>query len=189
MNGQKPATASQPLAGGILRHAARLRGAWQALVPRERMQLTLGLAALALALLWLLGVRPALASLSYWEAELPKLRSQAQALETVLNGAGAAAAPTEKGLALADRLGAALDHAGFAGSYRFIDGAQADGVQFELSTGLPAARLMPWLLDAPTALGLEIAGLALRGGEAGGGQGVVLGTVSLRPARTTKEEG
>ncbi|NMG64157.1 hypothetical protein GPA19_04235 [Azoarcus indigens] len=189
MNGQEPATAKQPLAGGILRHAARLRGAWQALASRERMQLTLGLAALALGLGWLLGIRPALASLSYWEAELPKLRSQAQALEMVLDGAGAVAASTETGLALADRVGATLDRAGFAGSYRFIDGAQADGVQFELSIGVSAARFMPWLLDAPAALGLEIAGLALRSGEAGGGQGVVLGTVSLRPARTAKEEG
>lgn len=84
-----------------------LRSFWQQRTGRERRALTFGGVLLALALLWLVGVEPALDGRERWRKDLPQLRAnaaQVQALSQQLaaapprasNTANAAATPINK---------------------------------------------------------------------------------------------
>src|SRR5690606_41127517 len=100
---------------------------WRALSGRERR--LVGVAAIALALggLWLLGVEPALRQVVRWEAEIPKLRSQAQALEQVLAEvppAPAVPSASDSGNAVAD-VRAGLEAAGLPAEVQAV--ASPDG--------------------------------------------------------------
>lgn len=65
-------------------YRAKARAAWHGLAPRERRAVGLVGVVLATALTWLTLVEPALAKIDHWQAETPKLRSQAQALSELL---------------------------------------------------------------------------------------------------------
>ena len=128
---------------------------WHRLTPGERLQLKLLVTVLAAALIWLLGTRPALHSLRYWNEELPRLRSQSAALQEVLAEVGSPQAAQAPPLSTAiHRIALSLDQAGLAGSYRL----QQSGTELCLffTPTVDAYRLGAWLLHAPATLGLTV---------------------------------
>ncbi|QTF08718.1 type II secretion system protein M [Brenneria izadpanahii] len=130
------------------------RGRWLALNRRERRQIVLTAAALVAAVVWLLLVKPALDTLAYWDRELPRLHSQAAALQEVLADVGVAAGAPTSSLPPVARLTASLDNAGLAGHNRIEMSGDALLLAFESPTD--AARLMSWLLNAPASLGMSV---------------------------------
>lgn len=138
-----------------IREAARQRLAeaerhWQRLAPGQRR--ALGLAALLLPalLLWLGLVEPAWQRRGHWQAELPRLRAEAQSLERLLGGAvGPASSLLREG----------LDNTGLAGHYQ-LQGA-AGSWRLELRQA-PAAATLEWLLGVAPGLPLRVRQVWLR---------------------------
>ncbi|WP_294996063.1 type II secretion system protein GspM [uncultured Stenotrophomonas sp.] len=64
--------------------AAGLQRRWQRLPPRDRLMLRAMVAALLVASLWSFWLEPLLKQRTYWQAELPRLQAQAQALAPLL---------------------------------------------------------------------------------------------------------
>jgi general secretion pathway protein M len=147
-----------PVAGVMARWQpvrARLAGHWQNLAPRERTQLLLMVAVLAGALLWLLFTRPALQTLRYWHDEMPRLRSQATALQAVLaDVAPPATTGAQASRPAAERLSASLDQGGLAGTYS-IHHTEAGWI-VAVDHPTDATRLVAWLMRAPAELHLTI---------------------------------
>ena len=59
---------------------------WNGLAMREKRLLVGAGLVLAGLLTWLLLIQPPLKKIDYWQAETPKLRSQAEALQVLLQG-------------------------------------------------------------------------------------------------------
>ena len=85
----------------------RLQPWWQGLSLRERRTVLLGAALLGSTLWWLLLVQPALSRIAHWEVETPKLRSQAQALDSLLASTPLPPDPAQQAPALRHSLEAA----------------------------------------------------------------------------------
>ncbi|MEC5319223.1 type II secretion system protein GspM [Brenneria populi subsp. brevivirga] len=132
----------------------RARDEWRRLSRRERRQIALMGAVLAVAAVWLLLVKPALDTLAYWHGELPRLRSQAAALQEILADVGVGAQTPSASLPPVERLRTSLDEAGLAGSHRIEASGEAFQIVFERPTD--AARLANWLLNAPAPLGMSV---------------------------------
>ncbi|HKS32621.1 MAG TPA: type II secretion system protein GspM [Enterobacteriaceae bacterium] len=130
----------------------QLSARWRALSPREHRQTGLMLAVLTGALLWLLLIKPALNTLDHWQQELPRLRSQQAALQTLLGQATAtdSAAPTT----LLQRINASLDLAGLRGDSRVTPAGAEMVVTF--AQPVDAARLITWLLNTSTTPGMTV---------------------------------
>ncbi|WP_210015465.1 type II secretion system protein GspM, partial [Pseudomonas palmensis] len=127
----------------------RLRPWWHGLSARERRAVALTALLLGTTLWWLVLVQPALARIAHWEAETPRLRSQAQTLDGLL-----AHAPSLPGAAQqAPALRQSLEHAGLGGHYQLQ--AVQGGWQLDLAQA-PAEAATAWLLQAPAQLGLTV---------------------------------
>jgi general secretion pathway protein M len=127
----------------------RLRPWWHGLSARERRAVALTALLLGTTLWWLVLVQPALARIAHWEAEMPRLRSQAQTLDGLL-----AHAPSLPGAAQqAPALRQSLEHAGLGGHYQLQ--AVEGGWQLDLAQA-PAEAATAWLLQAPAQLGLTV---------------------------------
>ena len=75
----------------------QLRLFWNGLALREKRMLS-GVGVLLAGLLtWLILIQPALKKIDYWQAETPKLRAQAEALQVLLQGVAAEFAPPPNG--------------------------------------------------------------------------------------------
>ena len=85
---------------------------WTGLAVLERRMLAGAGLILASLLTWLVLVQPALKKIDYWQVETPKLRSQAEALQVLLQGVAAPRQADETALRQA------LDGAGLQGHYQ-----------------------------------------------------------------------
>ncbi|WP_411882686.1 type II secretion system protein GspM [Polaromonas sp. YR568] len=147
---------------------AQAQSRWRGLPPRERKQILGMLAVVAAAFVWLVLVKPPLATLRHWNTELPRLRSQAAALADVLSGAGSSAiADTSR--KPAERVRASLDAAGLAGAYQLREAGP--GLQIEFGDAAAASRVMDWLLAAPASLGMVVQQATLQRSEDGASPG------------------
>lgn len=148
-----------PIKARLLAAQAQGRQRWQALAPRERRVVALAAALLCTFLGWQLLIAPALARIDYWAAETPKLRSQAQALETLL-AQHQVARPAD----ITGALRQSLEQAGL-GPHSHL-AAEGSGSQLSWQQA-PAEAAMAWLQGVPPGLGLHIGELSLqRDGDA-----------------------
>lgn len=151
---------------------AQARSRWRGLSQRERKQIQGMLAVVAAAFVWLVLVKPPLATLRHWNTELPRLRSQAAALADVLSDAGspaAAAASASSAAGPAERVRASLDAAGLAGAYQLREAGP--DLQIEFGDAAAASRVMDWLLAAPASLGMVVQQATLQRSEDGASPG------------------
>lgn len=134
----------------LRQHLAKARAAWQGLAPRERRAVALVGVVLATALTWLVLVEPALARIDHWQAETPKLRSQAQALSELLAQAPQAASNPTQG---SEALRQSLVSAGL-GECCELQPADA-GWQLTWQRA-PAEAALDWLTRAPSQHALRV---------------------------------
>lgn len=166
---------------------ARGQVAWQGLTPRDK-RLATGMAlALAGLLTWMLLVQPALDKINYWQAETPKLRSQAEALEVLLREV----ARPPSGRNLEQSLRQSLDSAGLGGHYQLQAPDAQTPPTWRLSfTDAPADAALSWLLANAGQFSLEVVEVRLqRTGEAlpDNTAGTLSGTVRMDQALGAKE--
>jgi general secretion pathway protein M len=154
---------------------APLRTYWRGLAKREQRMLLAGGLAVALVTTWWVLVEPALKSIAYWQEELPRLRSQATALDGVLKERQVAVAAP----AMPDAIRRSLDASGLAGHYELASsrGQAGSPMAWELKfSQAPAGALVGWLLAEPPRLAAALAEveLARAGTSNNDGQGAVL---------------
>lgn len=154
---------------------------WTGLAVRERRMLAGAGLILASLLTWLVLVQPALKKIDYWQVETPKLRSQAEALQVLLQGVAAPRQADETALRQA------LDGAGLQGHYQLQ--ALAPGgwrLTFEKA---PADLVVDWLLGNPRSFSLEVSEARLQRAPdtVDNSAGTVSGTVRMDQALGAKE--
>ncbi|NVZ21835.1 type II secretion system protein GspM [Pseudomonas costantinii] len=154
---------------------------WSGLALREKRMLSGGGLVLASLLTWLVLVQPALKKIDYWQAETPKLRSQAEALQVLLQGVAAPRQVDEAALRQA------LDSAGLQGRYQLQ--ALDPGAWRLTFDNAPADAVVGWLLGNPRAFSLEVSEARLqRAADAvDNSAGTVSGTVRMDQALGAKE--
>ncbi|MEI2418133.1 type II secretion system protein GspM [Orrella sp. JC864] len=140
----------------------RAAAQWRTLSARERRLCAAAAAVLGAGTVWLFWAEPALRQISRWQAEIPRLQSQAAALEEVLRDVAPPSAGTASGHGdLGQALRQSLAQAGLAGRFALDQadgrqgGAQAGTVRVAFEAA-PAHALMPWLLAGPGSLGLAV---------------------------------
>jgi len=157
---------------------------WNGLAVREKRLLVGAGLVLAGLLTWLLLIQPPLKKIDYWQAETPKLRSQAEALQVLLQGV--ATAPRSGDLETA--LHQSLDNAGLQGRYQ-LQAQEAGGWRLTLADA-PADAVVDWLLANPRPFSLEVSEARLqRAGDAtpSNSAGTLSGTVRMDQAPGAKE--
>lgn len=157
---------------------------WNGLGVREKRLLVGAGLVLAGLLIWLLLIQPPLKKIDYWQAETPKLRSQAEALQVLLQGV--ATAPRSGDLETA--LHQSLDRAGLQGRYQLQ--AQETGGWRLTFAHAPADAVVDWLLANPRPFSLEVSEARLqRAGDAtpSNSAGTLSGTVRMDQAPGAKE--
>lgn len=127
---------------------------WQGLSARERQQVSLMAVLLVCTLLWLLFTRPALHTLQHWEQELPRLRSQQAALQTVLADVGAGGLPQGNDMPLMQRVTDSLIASGLTHGYAITSQGSVWIIAFKQPVA--TARLVSWLLNSPPVLGMTV---------------------------------
>ncbi|WP_265533924.1 type II secretion system protein GspM [Pseudomonas saponiphila] len=164
------------------------RGHWKALALREKRLLSAtALGVLGLLLWWLL-IQPPLKKIDYWQAETPKLRSQAEALEVLLHQA---AGTDRRGADLEQALRQTLDQAGLKDRYQLQHTDQAGPESWQLTfEQAPADAVVGWLLGTPRQLSLQVVQARLQRAAADTAQdsaGTLSGTVRMDQAQGAKE--
>lgn len=155
---------------------------WQGLAQRER-QMVLGMAmGVSGLLVWFVLIQPALQKIDFWRLETPRLRTQAQTLDGLLQGlASQGAGSIESGLR------SSLDAGGLAGHYQL----QSAGTGWLLTfDDAPADGLVGWLLGNPPLFTLEVVEARLQrkgAAEPDGTAGKLSGTVRMDQALGAKE--
>ncbi|MCU1742166.1 MULTISPECIES: type II secretion system protein GspM [unclassified Pseudomonas] len=162
--------------------SSQVRLYWQNLAQRER-QLVLGMAlGVSGLLVWFVLIQPPLRKIDFWSLETPKLRTQAQTLDGLLQGlAGPSAGNIEVGLR------SSLDAGGLAGHYQLQNVGTGWLLTFD---DAPADGLVGWLLGNPPLFTLEVveARLQRKGAtEPDGTAGKLSGTVRMDQALGAKE--
>lgn len=131
----------------------RLQAYWRQLAPRERKILAGGGLALCLALTWQVFVDPPLARIEHWQAELPRLRAQAAAVDGVLREVEALRGPTLSGTADAEAIRRSLRDQGLDGFQ--LDAPQPGQWQLDFAS-VSGEALLRWLARGPAALRLSV---------------------------------
>ncbi|KMT52265.1 type II secretion system protein GspM [Pseudomonas fildesensis] len=163
----------------------RLRGQaqvfWSGLALREKRMLTGAGLVLASLLTWLVLIQPPLKKIAYWQAETPKLRAQADALQGLLQGVAAPRLADEAALRQT------LDGAGLQGRYQ-VQALEPGGWRLTFDNA-PADAVVDWLLGNPRAFSLEVSEARLqRSADAeDNSAGTVSGTVRMDQALGAKE--
>ena len=154
---------------------------WNGLALREKRLLSGSGVVLASLLTWLILVQPALKKIDYWQAETPKLRSQAEALHVLLQDVGAPRTADEAALRQA------LDSAGLQGHYQLQ--AQEPGGWRLTFDNAPADAVVGWLLGNPRWFSLEVSEARLQRAvdAVDNSAGTVSGTVRMDQALGAKE--
>ncbi|OLF54039.1 type II secretion system protein GspM [Pseudomonas chlororaphis] len=172
------------------RQLAQARLYWNGLALREQRLLSGAAVVLGGLLVWLLLIEPALKKIDYWQAEIPKLRSQAEALEVLLHEAGGPRGG-DTGQDLEQSLRQTLDAAGLQGVYQLQASGEGDAAAWHLSfQEAPADAVVGWLLGNPRQFSLEVMEARLqRAGPADidGTAGKLSGTVRMDQALGAKE--
>ena len=164
---------------------ASARQFWQRSSARDKRILRIAAVLLPALLLWYGFIQPPLERINHWQAELPRLRTQAATLEAVLaevQGATSALSGNDPQQALQQQ----LDSLGLAGHYQL----SRDGQRWQLSVDNAAAEpLLNWLLDDAPRLGLQVrdAHLQRSAGQDSEAAPRVSGRVSMEQAPGAKE--
>ena len=154
---------------------------WAALAQREKRLLIGAGLLLASLLTWLVLVQPALKKIAYWQAETPKLRAQAEALQLLLQDIAAPQVADDNALRQA------LDGAGLHGHYQL---QPLDPGAWRLTfDNAPADAALGWLLGNVRTFSLEVSEARLqRAGDAvDNSAGTVSGTVRMDQALGAKD--
>jgi len=154
---------------------------WSGLALREKRLLIGAGLVLASLLTWLVLVQPALKKIDYWQAETPRLRAQAEALQVLLQDVAAPRQADEVALRQA------LDSAGLQGHYQ-VQALDAGGWRLTFDNA-PADAVVGWLLGNPRSFSLEVSEARLqRAADAvDNSAGTVSGTVRMDQAPGAKE--
>ncbi|MCQ3001077.1 type II secretion system protein M [Pseudomonas syringae] len=163
---------------------------WKALALREK-RMVLGTAlVLGSLLVWLLLIQPPLKQIDYWQAETPKLRTQTQTLQTLLQDV-APAASASTGASIEQRWRGVLDAAGLAGHYQLQAPGAAAPLEWSLTfDDAPADAAIGVLLASLGQFSMEVVEARLqRAGDAEPDEaaGKLSGTVRMNQAPTAKE--
>ncbi|WP_025131924.1 type II secretion system protein GspM [Pseudomonas sp. PH1b] len=168
---------------------SRAQGHWQGLALREKRLLTAMAVGVLGLLLWLLLIQPPLKKIDYWQAETPKLRSQAEALEVLLHEVAGPRAG--QGQSLEQSLRQTLDGAGLKDHYQLQPADEAGPQSWQLTfEQAPADAAVGWLLGAPRQFSLQVVEARLqRAGTAAADDsaGTLSGTVRMDQAQGAKE--
>jgi len=159
---------------------------WQGLALKEkRLLLGCGLVLFS-ALTWMVMIQPALKSIDHWQAELPRLRSQAETLQALLKDVQLPTASSN----LEQTLRQSLDTPELAGHYQ-LQAPQGPTDHWQLTfTDAPAAMAMNWLLDSGRRFSLVVIEAHLQRAVVPGGEhapGQISGTVRMDQAPGAKE--
>lgn len=123
-----------------------LRQWWSQRAPREQRMLSVALALVGVALLWWLGVAPALRSLHQWEAQAPQLQAQLQTMRSLQTEA--------QGLQAQPVLSTAAAQQALQSTLGALDGSGGLVVQGTLATvtlrGTSPQALAQWLARVRT---------------------------------------
>ncbi|NWA25119.1 type II secretion system protein M [Pseudomonas gingeri] len=155
---------------------------WQSLAQRERQLVLAMTAGVSGLLVWFVLIQPPLQKIDFWRLETPRLRTQAQTLDGLLQGLGG---PTAGNLESALR--SSLDAGGLAGHYQLQNVGGGWLLTFD---DAPADGLVGWLLSNPPSFTLEVveARLQRKGTtEPDGSTGKLSGTVRMDQALGAKE--
>ncbi|MEE4889054.1 type II secretion system protein GspM [Pseudomonas alliivorans] len=134
----------------------RAATAWSGLTRRERQLVTGAAWVLSGLVVWLLLVQQPLQKIAYWQAETPKLRTQKQTLETLLQQLPAPSVRVS-GQGLEQALRASLEAAGLAQVYRLKAETETGDSTWQLTFDqAPADSVMQWLLEQPQQLSLYV---------------------------------
>lgn len=139
---------------------ASAKGRWQALSVKERKQLLIMVALVGFVGAWLTLTKPALDSLTYWEDELPRIRTQAKTLQLILADVEPPDIAGSTSRTQIQQLRLSLDYAGFAGTYLI---SQREGnLQVDFQQPADAEQLLAWLFTAKSYPGMAIQQLNLQ---------------------------
>jgi len=169
--------------------SASARLYWRGLARREQ-RLLLGTALVFGSwLVWLVLIQPPLKKIDFWQAEAPKLRTQAETLEVLLREVATPA----RGADLQQALRQTLDASGLAGRYQLQapDTAAPQGWRLTFDAA-PADAVLGWLLGMPRQFSLEVLEARLQRDEVAPAQqttgaGSLSGTVHMDQAQRAKE--
>lgn len=154
---------------------------WAGLAQREKRLLIGAGLLLASLLTWLVLVQPALKKIAYWQAETPKLRAQAEALQLLLQDIAAPQVADDNALRQA------LDGAGLHGHYQL---QPLDPGAWRLTfDNAPADAALGWLLGNVHTFSLEVSEARLQRAEdaVDNSAGTVSGTVRMDQALGAKD--
>ncbi|WP_034113030.1 type II secretion system protein GspM [Pseudomonas rhodesiae] len=154
---------------------------WAGLAQREKRLLIGAGLLLASLLTWLVLVQPALKKIAYWQAETPKLRAQAEALQVLLQDVAAPQVADDNALRQA------LDGAGLHGHYQL---QPLDPGAWRLTfDNAPADAALGWLLGNVRTFSLEVSEARLQRAEdaVDNSAGTVSGTVRMDQALGAKD--
>ncbi|MBC3205655.1 type II secretion system protein M [Pseudomonas sp. SWRI111] len=163
---------------------AQLQARWQPLALREKRMVGGMAVALVALLLWVALIQPPLKKIAYWQAETPKLRAQAEALEVLLREVSV----RPDGQSVAQSLEQTLQAGGLTGHYQ-LQAGEAGAWQLTFDAA-PADAVLDWLLSTPSQLSLHVVEARLqRAGEASTEvtAGTLSGTVRMDQAQGAKE--
>lgn len=139
----------------------RLQAWWSQREPRERQLLKIGGTAVAIALVWLVGVKPALNSLEQTDRRLPQLQATTLQVDAVIREAQALRRGQSGTLPASELTGAlqgSLHRAGLSdlASVREME-ADYDGARLWEVTldNASAGRVIDWLADVPVMLRVQ----------------------------------
>ncbi|WP_455827372.1 type II secretion system protein GspM [Pseudomonas graminis] len=165
----------------LLRLRSQSQVFWRGLALREKHLLIGAGLVLASLLTWWVLVQPALKKIDYWQAETPKLRAQAAALQVLLQDVAAPRQGDEAALRQA------LDGAGLQGHYQ-LQALEPGGWRLTFDNA-PADAVVGWLLGNPHSFSLEVSEARLQRAEdaINHSAGTVSGTVRMDQALGAKE--
>ncbi|WP_122421940.1 type II secretion system protein GspM [Pseudomonas viridiflava] len=164
---------------------------WSGLTRRERQLVTGAAWVLSGLVVWLLFIQPPLQKIAYWQAETPKLRTQKQTLETLLQQLPAPSAQVS-GQGLEQALRASLETAGLEQFYRLQADTETGDSTWQLTFNqAPADGVMQWLLEQPQQFSLYVTEARLQradGASAQASAGHLSGIVRMYQAPGASKE-
>lgn len=162
----------------------RVKARWQALTLREKRMVGSLAVLLSGLLVWVALIQPPLEKIAYWQAESPKLRAQAQALDVLLRDVSV----RPGGPDLEQSLQQTLQSAGLAGHCQ-LQPAPSGGWQLTFDAA-PADAVLDWLLSRPRQFSLHVVEASLQradGAATNDTAGTLSGTVRMDQALGAKE--
>lgn len=163
---------------------------WTGLALREKRLLVACALVLVGLLSWQLLIQPPMKKIDYWQAETPKLRAQAEALQALLLGSSAGLR-VSAGQELEAALHQNLDNVGLKGRFQLQATENLAPGSWQVTfKNAPADAVVDWLLSSTQAFSLEVSQARLqRAGTATAKDsvGTLSGTVHMIRAPGAKE--